>query len=174
MATQDPTVNYAWDLPADGGDAGAWGVALNVIIGDDATGIDANVKAISVIANAALPKTGGTMSGDLYAFTERFVVSNMGTLSGAEPIDVSAANFFYGTVTGVVTFSFTNVPAAGAVFLVLEITNGGVAALTFPPSVQWPGGTKPTFTTTGVDVVSLYTRDAGTTWRATMVQADSS
>ncbi len=174
MATQDPTVNYTWDLPLDGGAAGAWGAALNVIIGDDATGIDAIVKAVSDVADAALPLAGGTMTGDIYALTQRFVVSALGNLSGAEPLDVSAANFFHGTVTGTTTFSFTNEPAAGAVFLLFQITNGGAFQLTWPAEANWPGGTPPTFTASGVDVVSAYTIDAGVTWRLAMVHEDSS
>src|SRR5690606_27975677 len=63
MATQNPTSNYNWTLPTVGGSADAWGTILNAIIGDDATGIDAVVKAVSDVANAALPKAGGTVTG---------------------------------------------------------------------------------------------------------------
>lgn len=63
MPTQDPTTNYGWNLPNVGGDVGAWGGLLNSILGDDATGIDPIVKGVSNVANAALPKAGGTMTG---------------------------------------------------------------------------------------------------------------
>jgi len=63
MATQNPTSNYNWTLPTVGGSADAWGTILNAIIGDDVTGIDAVVKAVSDVANAALPKAGGTVTG---------------------------------------------------------------------------------------------------------------
>src|SRR5690554_5883152 len=53
MATQNPTDNFGWELPQVGGDSGSWGTKLNVIIGDDVTGIDAVVKAISDKADEA-------------------------------------------------------------------------------------------------------------------------
>ena len=174
MATQDPTTNYNWDLPTVAGSSGAWGTALNTIFGDDSTGIDAVVKAISDVADAALPLAGGTMTGELVTLTQTFTLSNLGaTMSGAVAMDLDAANFFYGTVTGTVTFSFTNVPTGG-VFVMLEITNGGSQTINWPASVNWPGGTPPTLTTAGVDLISLVTRDGGTTWRASLSQADSS
>ena len=34
---------------------------------------------------------------------------------------------------------------------------------TWGGNIKWPGGVKPTLTTTGIDVVSFVTPDAGTT-----------
>lgn len=53
MAVQDPTTNYGWNLPNDGGDSGNWGSMLRTILGDDSTGIDAKLKAVSDVADAA-------------------------------------------------------------------------------------------------------------------------
>jgi len=173
MATQDPTVNYNWDLPTVAGSSGAWGTALNVIFGDDATGIDAVVKAISDVADAALPASGGTMTGELVTLTQTFTLGDLSaTMTGTVTMDLDAANFFFGTATGTITFAFSNVPSGG-VFVLLEITNGGSQTINWPASVQWPGGSAPTLTTSGVDVISLYTRDGGTTWRATLAQENS-
>jgi len=55
------TTNYSWILPEVGSDAGAWGGHLNSNLTDQ----DTTVKAISDVADAALPKAGGTMSGDI-------------------------------------------------------------------------------------------------------------
>lgn len=175
MTVQDPTTNYAWALPDSGGDAGNWGTLLNTIIGDDVTGIDAVVFAIRETADAALPVDGsGAMTGVLTTLTQTFTLSNMGNLSGTETMDLAVANFFYGTVTGATTFAFSNVPSGVAVFVVLEITNGGSQTVNWPASIDWPGGTAPSLTTSGVDVISLYTRDGGTTWRAVQAHEDSS
>ena len=171
MATQDPTTNYSWDLPTDGGDNGSWGSMLNTILGDDSTGIDAVLKAVSDVANAALPATGGTMTGELVTLTQTFTISALGSIITTQALDLDAANFFTATVTGAVTMSFTNVPA-GAVFVVFQITNGG-SNVSWPASVKWPGGTTPVLTTSGVDVVTLYTIDSGTTWRGVLAQEDS-
>ena len=173
MATQDPTTNYSWDLPTVAGSSGAWGTALNTIFGDDSTGIDAIVKAISDVADAALPLAGGTMTGELVTLTQTFTLGDLSaTMTGTVTMDLDAANFFFGTATGTITFAFSNVPAGG-VFVLLEITNGGSQTINWPASVAWPGGSAPGLTTSGVDIISLFTRDGGTTWRATLAQEAS-
>jgi len=176
MATQDPTANYSWDLPAVGGSSGTWGTELNTIIGDTTTGIDAIVKAVSVVANAAVPKAGGTMTGDLVILTENYTTVNSGNLTGAIAFDLDTANCFYGTVTGAISgITFSNVPTSGkACFFSIEITNGGSQTIAWPSAVKWPGGTTPTLTTSGVDILVFYTRDGGTTIYGSMCMEDSS
>jgi len=169
MATQDPTVNYSWNLPTVGGSSGAWGTALNVIFGDDATGIDAVIKAVSDVADAALAAGGGTFTGEIKILTATYTAVNLGSMTGTSALDLDAADCFYGTVTGDVTISFSNVPVTGQfVFVVLEITNGGSQTISWPGTIKWPGGTAPVLTASGVDLITLYTRDGGTTWRGTM------
>lgn len=58
MAT---TTNYGWTKPTVGGNSNTWGDEINT----DLDGIDSTVKAVSDVANAALPKAGGTMTGAL-------------------------------------------------------------------------------------------------------------
>ena len=53
------TLNYGWTKPAVGASSDSWGGKLNT----DLDGIDTALFAVSGVANAALPKTGGTMSG---------------------------------------------------------------------------------------------------------------
>jgi hypothetical protein len=60
------------------------------------------------------------------------------------------------------------------VFIVLELTDGGSETLTWPASVEWPGGTQPTLTVGGVDLLTFYTRDGGTTWRGALAMRDLS
>ena len=171
MTTQDPTTNYGWDLPTDGGDNGSWGSMLNAILGDDVTGVDAILKDVSDVADAAMPAAGGAFTGEVSMLTQTFTLSDLGNIVTTQELDLDAANFFYATVTGAVTISFTNVPS-GVVFVVFEITNGG-SNVSWPSSVKWPGGSAPTLTASGVDVITLYTRDSGTTWRATLAQENS-
>ena len=173
MATIDPTTNYSWDLPTVSGSSGAWGTALNAIFGDDATGIDAVVYAISQVANAALPKAGGTLTGALAALTQTWTHSALGNISSTQSFDLAAANSFNATVTGPVTVTLDNVPS-GAVYMTVELTNGGSSAITWPASVLWPGGSEPSWTTAGVDIATFYTRDGGTTWYGALALADCS
>lgn len=167
MAT---TTNYSWVKPTDGGSSGAWGALLNTVI--DA--IDAALFAVSTTATAALPKAGGTMTGNLLAKTATQTVTAMGNLTGAKTFDMATADVFTGTVTGTTTFTFSNAPTTGtAGFKTFQLTNPGAFVITWPASVKWPGGSAPTFTSSGTDVVAMYTIDAGTTWRVAQVMADS-
>lgn len=164
MATQDPTTNYAWDLPDVGGDTGVWGTALNTIIGDDATGIDTVLKAVSVVANAALPKAGGTMTGNLELLTESYTKSAEGSVSGALTLDCAAGNFFTLTLSGNVTsVAFSNLPATAFFAGIIEVTGASTYGVTWGAAFQWPGGAAPTQTQAGVDVYYFYTYDQGTT-----------
>ena len=98
--------------------------------------------------------------------------SNSPTVGPTTTCDLSLARVFQFTVSQATTLAFTNVPAVGSVGfvtrIVLKITNGGAFALTFPASVKWLStGTplvSPLLLTSGVDWVSLWTADAGTTW----------
>ncbi len=182
MTVNDPTTNYGFDIPNDGSDDGAWGAALREIFGQDDTsatapnsGIDEILGDISTVADAALPVAGGSMTGEIDVLTERFVANDLGsTMSGTVTMDLDVANMFYGIATGTVTFAFSNVPASpDAVFITMEI-NRGSQTINWPASVNWPNGTTPTLTANAVDVVTMYTRDGGTTWRAARAMEDSS
>ena len=91
----------------------------------------------------------------------------------ASAIDCSAGNFFTKTASGALTWTFTNVPASRAFALILELTNGGTGTQTWPAAVKWPGGTAPTLTASGVDVLGFITDDGGTTWRGVALMIDS-
>jgi len=174
MATKDPTTNYSWNLPAVGGSAGAWGTALNAIIGDDSTGIDAVVKAISDVANAALARAGGTMTGEITGHTQTWDHNVGGSVSGATNVSLDTANSHSFTITAATTFSFTDVPSTGkAVFLTIELTNGGTS-VTWPAEVQWAGGSAPSLTGSGTDILTFFTRDGGTTWYGALAISNAS
>lgn len=174
MATQDPTTNYSWDLPANG-DSG-WGTTLNSIIGDDSTGIDAVVKAVSDVADAALPVAGGTMTGPLKTLEVNDTVVNQGSVSGAVTLDLETGNVFYMTTSGNITsITISNPPGSGTgAFVVIEITAGGSHTVTWGASYEWPSGSAPTQTVSGTDTYVVYTYDGGTTWRGARVIADVS
>lgn len=91
----------------------------------------------------------------------------------ASAIDCSAGNYFIKTATGALTWTVTNVPASGAFSFLLELTNGGTGAQTWMSGIKWPGGTAPTLTASGVDVLGFITDDGGTTWRGVALMTDS-
>lgn len=92
-----------------------------------------------------------------------------GSASGAQSLDLANQTYFAYTMTGNVTFSFANVPSTGlAICATVELTQGGSGSYTatWPGAVKWPSGVAPTLTTTvgKTDIITLLTRDGGTTW----------
>jgi hypothetical protein len=173
MSVNDPTTNYAWNLPNVAGDSGNWGAMLREILGDDVTGIDTIIKAVSTVANAALPKAGGTMTGDLKQLRETFAPVDLGNISGLVTVNLALGNHFYATLVGNVTFAFTNPPATGTAFsFMLELTQDatGSRVITWPGSVKLTNASlSATTTATNVYLWILYTRTGGTKYRGAMV-----
>lgn len=167
------TTNYSYDKPTVNGSDGTWGTSLN----SNWDAIDADLKAVSDVADAALAKAGGTMTGNLKVLTETYTLSDKGSaLTGTVTLDCSAGNFFALNTTGGgnITIAFSNVPATGQVFFcTIEIT-AAAHTVTWPAAVQWPGGNAPVQTLNGKDVYVLYTRDGGTTWNGNLVLEDLS
>jgi hypothetical protein len=93
---------------------------------------------------------------------------------GASNIDCALASVYSRTISGATTFTVSNVAAAGSVSsFILELTNGGSATVTWWAGVKWAGGTPPTLTAAGLDILGFYTRDGGTTWRGSVLAKDS-
>jgi hypothetical protein len=93
---------------------------------------------------------------------------------GASDIDLALGNYFTRTISGTTTLTVSNVPATGTVgAFVLELTNGGSATVNWFSGCKWAGGTAPTLTSSGVDLIAFYTHDGGTTWRANVIAKDS-
>ena len=55
---------------------------------------------------------------------------------------------------------------------ILVLTNGGSATVNWFSGVTWAGGTPPTLTAAGVDVIGFFTIDGGTTWRGLVLALD--
>jgi hypothetical protein len=89
--------------------------------------------------------------------------SAVGSTGATRTFDLSVANFFSATLDQACTFTFSNPPASGDFgTFVLELTNGGAFAITYPASVDFVGGVAPTLTASGVDQLVFTTRDGGT------------
>lgn len=92
--------------------------------------------------------------------------SALGSVSGATTINLLNGNYFSATIGGATTWTFSNPLASpNACGFVLELTNAGAYAITWPAAVKWPSGTAPTLTAAGVDVLVFITDDGGTNWR---------
>ena len=94
-------------------------------------------------------------------------VNAIGSIGGGtQDIDLESGNVVTGTVdTSETTFTFSNSPTTGtAGSFTLILTNGGSQTVNWPAAVDWAGSTAPTLTTSGVDVITFTTIDAGTIW----------
>ena len=89
-----------------------------------------------------------------------------GTGGGTQDIDITAGNVVSATVdTSANTFTFSNPSATGkACSFTLFLTNGGSQTVNWPGAVDWAGGSAPSLTSSGVDVLTFSTLDAGTIW----------
>lgn len=156
--------------PTVGGSAGTWGTILNNFI--DA--ITTDLTAAETNATAALPTTGGVMTGEITGHTQTWDHNSGGSVSGVRNVDLDTANSHSFTITGPTTFSFTNTPSSGkAVFLTLTLTDPGTN-ITWPSSVDWAGGSAPSLTGSGVDVLTFFTHDGGTTWYGALAISNAS
>lgn len=137
-----------------------------------------NNQAVSVNnASAALSLTQAG-SGPAASLSGRLLMS-AGALQearvaiAASTIDLALGNWFTRTISGATTFTITNVPAAGTTAaFVLDLTNGGSATVTWWSGVKWAGGTAPTLTSSGRDVLGFFTHDGGTTWTGLLLGKD--
>jgi hypothetical protein len=91
-------------------------------------------------------------------------------LSGTTPtVDCDEGNSFTLTTSGNTTFTFDysgiNLTTNDSYGFTLKVTAGGTHTLTWPASVDWPGGTAPDAPAdTETDVFVFYTVDGGTNW----------
>ena len=83
----------------------------------------------------------------------------------AHTVDISLGNVQTYTLSGNQTLIFSNPIASGnSSAFTLYVTNGGSATLTWPAAVDWAGGTAPSLTSSGVDILVFTTIDGGTIW----------
>lgn len=98
----------------------------------------------------------------------------LGNVGTAATINFETGNFFSATSTAATTWAFSN-PVASGDFggFVLELTNGGAYTQAWPAAVDWPGGSAPSLTASGKDILLFVTRDAGTTYHGMPASIDS-
>ena len=141
-------------LVGTGASTTAWGSTLTSMTLAGATLSGAVDGGAQVISNPVVKDYGET-------------VNNIGsTGGGTQDIDLEAGNVVTATVdTSANTFTFSNPSTSGvSCSFTLILTNGGSQTVNWPASVDWAGGSAPTLTAAGVDVLAFTTVDEGTTW----------
>jgi hypothetical protein len=90
--------------------------------------------------------------------------AKMVAMGGGSAIDLALGNGFTKTISGDTTLSLSSVPTTGLLTIwLLELTNGGSAAVTWWGGIAWAEGSPPALTASGRDVLGFYTADGGTT-----------
>ena len=128
--------------------------------------------AITIDSSADMTLGGGIACADEVIGRPRFTdyaetVNALGDVAGGtDAIDITSGNVVTATVsTGTQTFTFTNPSATGkACSFTLILTNGGSQTVNWPASVDWAGGSAPSLTSSGVDILTFTTVDEGTIW----------
>lgn len=107
------------------------------------------------------------------------VRNSLGNTGSSQDIDLSTGDAFTATVNGDVTFTISNAPSSGESFgFVLILTkdaNSTNRTMTWPSSVNWEGGTKPSALESSGQrtIIAMVTVDGGTTYDAVQVITDS-
>jgi len=121
---------------------------------------------IAMDVNGDMTLGGGIACADEVIGRPRFTdYAETKVAMSANAVDLSLGNVQTYTLSGNQTLTFTNPPATGnAGSFTLIVTNGGSATLTWPTSVDWAGGSAPSLTSSGIDILTFMTIDAGTIW----------
>lgn len=144
---------------------------LNLIDGVTATTAELNYNDVPTLGTVEASKTvtadavGTTTNLKTKKQTE--VVNAIGTVSTSTAIDFSAGNVVTAVLASGGSFTITNPPTTGTYGkFKFILTNGGTVADPWPGTVKFAGGTTPTLTTSGIDILTFETIDAGANWYA--------
>ena len=162
------------NLVTTGVSAGNYGSASNIPV--ITVGTDGRVTYAANVATATVDVNNITgnvnISGNVKAQTYQETFSNVSIASGNITCNLASATIFKTVVTSAANVIFTSPPPnlTGFSFLI-QLSQTGSYALTWPASIQWPLNTAPTLSTTAgyVDTIALYTIDGGSNYYATSV-----
>jgi hypothetical protein len=123
---------------------------------------------ISTQSAASVAITGGTIAGAAITTStasltyEREAKVAKGNISTSTAIDWAAGGLQTATVTGAgATLTHSNLPSGVVGFVTLDVTNGGLAT-SLLTGCKFAGGSAPSLTASGRDVISLMCHDGST------------
>ena len=132
---------------------------LNLIDGYTGTTAELNYNDIPTLGTVEASKT--------------VTADAVGTVSGATAINFALGNVATAVLASGGSFTISNAPTSGIYGkFKLILTNGGTVTDPWHASVKFAGGTTPTLTTSGVDVLTFETIDNGATWFAVVEGLD--
>jgi len=150
---------------------------LNTIDGYTGTTAELNYLDIPTLGTMEASKA---LTADAVGITKKLktqeqmeIVNALGTVSGATAINFTLGNVVTAVLASGGSFTISNAPTSGIYGkFKFILTNGGTVADPWHSSVKFAGGTTPTLTTSGVDILTFETIDNGATWFAVVEGLD--
>lgn len=138
------------------------------VIVDGTTADAADVNDLQTAVQAAFDALALTAGGT-------YTKQAKGNLGATPAFDLTAANYFTGTVNQSITSMTIIGETAGsyAQGFVMELTNAGAFTIVWEPNIDWQGGVVPTLTIAGKDILAFITSDNGATWHGMVSSLDS-
>ena len=93
-------------------------------------------------------------------------IQNLGSIVGAVTVNLSLGNTILATITGAVTWTFTNLTSAEVNTVSLILTNPGLGTQSLPANTVFDKNVAPILPTAGKTLLMLETYDNGANWIA--------
>ena len=144
---------------------------LNLIDGYTGTTAELNYNDVPTLGTVESSKTvtadASGVTTNLKTKKQTEIVNAIGTVSSATAINFALGNVVTAVLASGGSFTISNAPASGVYGkFKLILTNGGTVADPWHASVKFAGGTTPTLTTSGIDILTFETIDNGANWYA--------
>jgi len=150
---------------------------LNLIDGYTGTTAELNYNDVPTLGTVEASKTvtadASGVTTNLKTKKQTEIVNAIGTVSGATAINFALGNVVTAVLASGGSFTISNAPTSGIYGkFKLILTNGGTVADPWHSSVKFAGGTTPTLTTSGIDILTFETIDNGANWYAVVEGLD--
>ena len=150
---------------------------LNLIDGYTGTTAELNYNDVPTLGTVEASKT---VTADAVGITKKLktqeqteIVNAVGTVSSSTAINFALGNVVTAVLASGGAFTISNAPTSGIYGkFKLILTNGGTVTDPWHASVKFAGGTTPTLTTSGIDILTFETIDGGTNWYAVVEGLD--